>query len=473
MRDPVYADHLVSALLAAVAVATATAPLASQVPTLANVGSGRSISAHAPTNLVPCEGSGSASDVIVFINGVYNSKADALASCADLGRRLIDGGLSSSRLMLFYNRSQLDAWRDCETAARVADEVRGQTGADVPRQLVVRPFDGTRTLGSGPANYASIPAEALRRGCLQSDDLVEAAYQFSNIVGGFKSTSQADATGLAVALDDLLADPQRRVSVVSHSQGNLLVQEALFGAGTPVDANERLRIGWVSVSAPYLESSPAIGAFTSVVLPGDPIRALRNAAEPTEAEGWRRFTQSSQHFFSTYLAADETRFAIVDGVRGFLGESIAMIPSVPTSPAAGAATRTLLILDLSSSMDTRLPGSGTRISAAKAAARYAVNSLPQGVEIGLLTFGGACEVTKVLSFTSDRQRVLSAVDGLRTQGKTPLVAAMRAALNDVRALSAPETTSVVIVTDGLESCGGEGDVETIARELGAALKILR
>jgi hypothetical protein len=265
----------------------------------------------------------------VFVNGVYNSQVDARASCDALSKQLVSGGITSPRVLLFYNRTQQAAWRDCEAAARIADDTRRRTGVVSPSRPVVRPSIGTAlVMGAGPEPI-SIPEDALRLGCYQPDDLVEAASQYTNIIGGFKQSSQPDALALGAALDQLLIDPQRRVAVVSHSQGNLLFQEAVFGRGTPIDAKKRLRIGWISVSAPYLESSPALGGFTSVVLPGDPIRALRNAAEPTQAEGWRRFTQSSQHFFATYLAADETRSAIIEGVRTFLGGS-------PTTAVASA-----------------------------------------------------------------------------------------------------------------------------------------
>lgn len=148
---------------------------------------------------------------------------------------------------------------------------------------------------------------------------------------------------------------------------------------------------------------------------------------------------------------------------------------LPTTGSGGPSIeRTLIMMDVSESMLEPLQGgSGTRLEAAKAAARSAMAALPATVEVGVATFGERCRVSTVVPFTRDRQQVSGAIDGWRAEGNTPLVSALRTAAAEVRNSPHPDRVSVVVVTDGMETCGSEGAVEAAARELGVALRIMR
>ncbi|MEA4837110.1 MAG: VWA domain-containing protein [Rhodospirillaceae bacterium] len=99
-------------------------------------------------------------------------------------------------------------------------------------------------------------------------------------------------------------------------------------------------------------------------------------------------------------------------------------------------------------------GRGSRLEAAKEAARQGVNRMPGDVDIGLLVFG-RCEGTDNFKFFSPGQRpaLLSRIDSIRPEEGTPLARGLERSGNMLDGVNVPGV--IVVVTDGEDSCGGD------------------
>ncbi|TWT35680.1 von Willebrand factor type A domain protein [Posidoniimonas corsicana] len=138
----------------------------------------------------------------------------------------------------------------------------------------------------------------------------------------------------------------------------------------------------------------------------------------------------------------------------------AMLPTlVPCSPAAQAAMpEVLFILDSSGSM-AEDAGGQSKIDAAKRVMRQITPGLPEEVLVGLVAYGhrrpGDCSDIEVLipAGSSDRQGLMDQVEALQPRGKTPITSAFLTAAEMLKSKDA--VTSVVLVSDGVETCGGD------------------
>ena len=132
-------------------------------------------------------------------------------------------------------------------------------------------------------------------------------------------------------------------------------------------------------------------------------------------------------------------------------------------------TRNLLIvLDVSGSMNTRL-GETTRWQTALNVLTSVVDELPEDHHVGLRVYGHrygsksseTCTDTELVVPIAklDRKRILTTASGLRPRGETPLIHATLQTLRDLRAAGGG---SVVLITDGEESCGGDSNAAAAA-----------
>ena len=126
---------------------------------------------------------------------------------------------------------------------------------------------------------------------------------------------------------------------------------------------------------------------------------------------------------------------------------------------AGADERNLLfILDASGSMWGRIDDT-PKISVAKEVMTDLVRDLPAGSNAGLLAYGhrrkGDCsDIESLVEFGPlDREAMIERIQGLNPKGKTPITAAVKQAVDQLRQIEA--SASVILVSDGLESCGGD------------------
>ena len=138
-----------------------------------------------------------------------------------------------------------------------------------------------------------------------------------------------------------------------------------------------------------------------------------------------------------------------------------------------AAGRNLeIVLDVSGSMNTPL-GEGTRWSTALQVLKEVVGTLPDDLNVGLRVYGHryssksaqTCQDTELVVPLGklDRERIVTATSQLKPRGETPLV---RSVLKTVGDLKAAGGGSVILITDGEESC--KGNAQSAAREIKAS-----
>jgi len=143
--------------------------------------------------------------------------------------------------------------------------------------------------------------------------------------------------------------------------------------------------------------------------------------------------------------------------------------------AAGAESDMLLIFDASGSMRAKTPEGVTRIDAAKTAFASLTDSIKTD-NVALMIFGhrlnpkdaGACQDIEVaIPFGKmDAAKFKSTVMGIKALGNTPLANSLGKAKDILLGLDKDSQKSVVLFTDGVESCGG--DPVAMARALAAA-----
>ena len=148
--------------------------------------------------------------------------------------------------------------------------------------------------------------------------------------------------------------------------------------------------------------------------------------------------------------------------------------------AAVEAPKTVeIIMDASNSM-TGMVGKETKIAVARRVLTQTIEGLPDTMNVGLRVYGhrfgtddyaNACRDTELLvPIGPVRKDVLvGIVSKVQTKGRTPLVASVIEAIKD---LAKFPNGSIVLVTDGIESC--KGDIKSIAAAVkasGLALKV--
>ncbi|MGH7960220.1 MAG: VWA domain-containing protein, partial [Candidatus Binatia bacterium] len=99
-----------------------------------------------------------------------------------------------------------------------------------------------------------------------------------------------------------------------------------------------------------------------------------------------------------------------------------------------------------------------KIEVAQAVMGTLLKSLPAEVSLGLVTFGrnrkNDCQdIEMLVPIGTDRAAFMKAVNTLDPKGDTPLTGAMQFATNQLREVE--NQTSVIVVSDGKESCGGD------------------
>ena len=138
-----------------------------------------------------------------------------------------------------------------------------------------------------------------------------------------------------------------------------------------------------------------------------------------------------------------------------------------------AAGRNLeIVLDVSGSMNTAL-GDGTRWTTALKVLQEVVATLPDDLNVGLRVYGHrfpsksaqTCQDTELLVPIGrlDRDRLVKTTSQLKPRGETPLV---RSVLKTVDDLKAAGGGSVILITDGQESC--QGNAQSAARQIKAS-----
>ncbi len=130
--------------------------------------------------------------------------------------------------------------------------------------------------------------------------------------------------------------------------------------------------------------------------------------------------------------------------------------AAPSPP--GATDRLVLILDGSGSMWGQVEGVAKIVIARKVLTDL-VKELPDDTEVGLVAYGhrrqGDCKDVETLVPIGPlhRQILTERIHGVDAKGKTPIAGALREAIAAMRAK--PKAATFILVSDGLESCGGD------------------
>ncbi len=156
---------------------------------------------------------------------------------------------------------------------------------------------------------------------------------------------------------------------------------------------------------------------------------------------------------------------------------VAMVfwPALSVAQGDGEATggKTVnveLIFDVSGSMSQRVDTGQTRMDIAKRVLGEVINVIPDrdGINVGLRIYGfrgDNTEATKQVSCTSselvvpvagvDRASLLNEIEALEPIGWSPLAFSLLRAESDFPAANENVTNAIVLITDGLDSCGGD------------------
>ena len=132
--------------------------------------------------------------------------------------------------------------------------------------------------------------------------------------------------------------------------------------------------------------------------------------------------------------------------------------------SASAASRIEYILDVSGSMNA-LSGGEKRIDAAKKSLTSMVQGIPDGTVVALRLYShrvppadkaNSCKDTElVIPFGPiNKPQFLGVVNGVNPLGQTPIAYSLEQAANDFQ-LGADEAQTIILVSDGEESCGGD------------------
>jgi hypothetical protein len=211
----------------------------------------------------------------------------------------------------------------------------------------------------------------------------------------------------------------------------------------------------------------------------------------------------------TSLGSVSVLLAIVVTLVGFGqfaggGRTVHAQDATPTTlrsatPASGGVkykkVNVELILDSSGSMGEELEDGQTRIDAAKQVLNQVIDALPEqeGINVGFRVYGHkgnnteagkdeSCKSTelKVPIEGVDKEALRSQVNTYAPVGWTPLALSLRESAKDFKPPAADEANFDVLVTDGLETCGGDpcsasrtiknGDVAITTHVIGFALE---
>ena len=188
-------------------------------------------------------------------------------------------------------------------------------------------------------------------------------------------------------------------------------------------------------------------------------------SEPTVEYGSWKAVHTQSRFKTTFAP---TMWAVI-GLAGAYGAEPKGALQVSRGGNKPATPNLEIVLDVSGSMNTKL-GDSTRWQVALGTLKEVVSTLPDDLNVGLRVYGHryssksaeTCQDTELLVPIDklDRDKILTAATNLKPRGETPLV---RSVLKTVGDLKAAGGGSVILITDGEESC--QGNAKSAAKEI--------
>ena len=154
----------------------------------------------------------------------------------------------------------------------------------------------------------------------------------------------------------------------------------------------------------------------------------------------------------------------------------AMMLSTLAPRAEDGGSNVMFIFDSSGSMKKQIASGESRSEAAKRAMAAALGEMPAATRMGLLMYGHRrakdCTDIEVLFpiGTTEVAGIAGSIRASKPKGETPIAAALEQAAKNFVALQG-QSNSIVLVTDGIEECGGDPCAAARAiREAGLGIK---
>lgn len=184
-----------------------------------------------------------------------------------------------------------------------------------------------------------------------------------------------------------------------------------------------------------------------------------------------RMSSQARRWFIRWLVAGMLLVALGPGI-GFIAShgAAAQEDEDEQTQASGGVVNVELIFDSSGSMAQELPSGETRIEAAKDVLNDVIDAIPEreGVNVGFRVYGHegsnqeadraeSCQSTDLVVPIEgvDKDALRNAVDMYEPVGWTPLTLSLERAAQDFSPPAENERNAIVLVTDGLETCGGD------------------
>jgi Mg-chelatase subunit ChlD len=139
---------------------------------------------------------------------------------------------------------------------------------------------------------------------------------------------------------------------------------------------------------------------------------------------------------------------------------VSAICSYAYSGRALAETNVMFIVDASGSMKKAIDTGESRMTAAKRVLTETLSNMPKDARLGLMVYGHRkakdCSDIELMSpiAAEDAAGLAAKIKLLNPKGETPIAAALQQAAKSFAAFKG-QSNSIVLVTDGLEECGGD------------------
>ena len=191
------------------------------------------------------------------------------------------------------------------------------------------------------------------------------------------------------------------------------------------------------------------------------MKGVKYLVDGQEIDGSWKVDQTVMHTHGARYPP--TMWAII-GLAGAFGDvkTGSLRVETQTNTSSAAAHNLEIILDCSGSMRQPL-GTSTRIGTAREVLRQVLAKLPDDLNVGLRLYAHrypwkdmqhSCTDTELVVPIEklDRQRILTTVDKVQPRGDTPLVYSVLQTPADLKGVGGG---SVIVITDGMETCHGD------------------
>jgi hypothetical protein len=267
---------------------------------------------------------------------------------------------------------------------------------------------------------------------------------------------------------------------------------ALMHFGSP----EQKRIAWATVESLAGQQQPDGGwketpsmDGSNAFATGQALYAFKQAGVSVQGEMFRRgvdylmntqineSTESNGSWKAVHTQSDgKTSFAptmwAVIGLAASYGDAPMGALQIMKEGDKIAARNLEIVLDVSGSMNAKL-GDGNRWQTALVALKEVVDTLPDDLNVGLRVYGHryssksaeTCQDTELVVPLAklDREKIMTMATALKPRGETPLIRSILKAVGDLKAAGGG---SVILITDGEESC--KGSAKAAAKEIKAS-----